>query len=195
MTIYRLYIPDYYSGVLAYADGSVQRNKGTGGWGGVILYVENGQVVHRQLRRGTITSPATSMTAEMHAVIETLKSFHRPISILMRTDCQVIVNACTQWRYDWNTPRGKPEIWSKRMSCGTYKTISNAALWDQIFSLCDKHDVTWEWIKGHRDDVANVGTDALARSGWSGKPVREVESSLDKIWPASATHRELMTAC
>ena len=59
----------------------------------------------------------------------------------------------TQWmkgwkRNGWRTANKKP--------------VANRALWEQLDSLLARHQVSWEWVKGHSGHPQNERCDELA---------------------------------
>ena len=53
----------------------------------------------------------------------------------------------------------------KRMAhCGE-KPVKNAELWQKLDAAQARHQVTWQWVKGHAGQPENERADALARQG------------------------------
>ncbi|MEP0949524.1 RNase H family protein [Nodosilinea sp. FACHB-141] len=42
------------------------------------------------------------------------------------------------------------------------KSPVNADLWQQLLSLCEQHQVEFQWVKGHSGNVENERCDRLA---------------------------------
>ena len=40
--------------------------------------------------------------------------------------------------------------------------VKNADLWRELVAACERHDVTWHWVKGHAGDRDNEIADKLA---------------------------------
>jgi len=53
-------------------------------------------------------------------------------------------------RRNWRTANGKP--------------VKNQDLWQRLEQAAAKHDVTWQWVRGHTNDPGNERADALARA-------------------------------
>ena len=43
--------------------------------------------------------------------------------------------------------------------------VKNADLWQQLDELITKHDVQWQWVKGHSGHTENERVDQLANRG------------------------------
>jgi ribonuclease HI len=45
------------------------------------------------------------------------------------------------------------------------KPVKNEDLWRRLDDAARRHEVTWEWVKGHAGHPENERADALARAG------------------------------
>ena len=45
------------------------------------------------------------------------------------------------------------------------KPVKNLELWQRLDEAQTRHDVTWEWVKGHAGHPENERADELARAG------------------------------
>jgi ribonuclease HI len=45
------------------------------------------------------------------------------------------------------------------------KAVKNKELWKKLDVATQRHEVSWEWIKGHAGHVENEEADELARNG------------------------------
>jgi ribonuclease HI len=52
----------------------------------------------------------------------------------------------------------------KRRENGGWKDALNSDLWEQMLELCDKHNVRFEWVRGHSGHKENERCDELARA-------------------------------
>ena len=43
------------------------------------------------------------------------------------------------------------------------KPVKNKELWVELDDLITKHNITWEWVKGHAGNTYNEKADYLAR--------------------------------
>lgn len=130
--------------VLIHTDGSCWPNPGgTGGWGAVI--VRDG--VRSELR-GHIPAPCTNNRAELTAAIEALRSLPEPSSVTLTTDSEYLKKGASEWMWRWHR-----KDWRK---------VKNADLWQQVWELCGRHNVIWEWVRGHSTNAENNRCDAIA---------------------------------
>ena len=123
----------------AYTDGACSGNPGPGGWG-VLLLAKDGDTVvkERDLKGG---EPATTNNRmELLAAINALETLDRPSTITVVTDSQYVKNGVTGWIHGW-----KKNGWKTAAK----KPVKNAELWQRLDSAAARHQVRWEWIKGH----------------------------------------------
>ena len=45
----------------------------------------------------------------------------------------------------------------------------NPDLWERLLTACSRHDVRFEWVKGHAGNVENERCDALANAAAAGQ--------------------------
>lgn len=92
---------------------------------------------------------------ELKAVIEGLSCLTRPVAITIFTDSQYVKNAFTEgWLKSWEAKR-----W--RTSSGS--AVKNQDLWMALNEQVKKHQVSWQWVRGHSGDTYNDLCDMLAR--------------------------------
>lgn len=141
--------------VQIWTDGGCRGNPGPGGWGAVLRYNQ-----HERLLNGH-EAHTTNNRMELTAAIKALETLTRPCNVDLTTDSQYVRQGITQWihnwrRKNWRTAAGKP--------------VKNADLWQRLDSACQKHQVSWHWVKGHAghpenelaDELANKAMDELA---------------------------------
>jgi ribonuclease HI len=121
--------------VLVYADGSCEGNPGPGGWGVVIVTPEG----KRRLSGGD--SQTTNNRMEIMAAIEALRAIDPGVPVILRSDSQYLV---------------------KTMNEGWRRT-KNQDLWKQLDAEVARHNVRFEWVRGHAGDALNEEADDLAR--------------------------------
>lgn len=141
--------------LFAYTDGACSGNPGPGGWGVLLVAREDGAVVReRELSGGEPLT--TNNRMELLAAISALEALSRPSAITIVTDSAYVKNGITEWlpgwkRKGWKTSTGKP--------------VKNDDLWRRLEAAQARHQVRWEWIKGHAGHEENERADALARAG------------------------------
>ncbi|MEM8872418.1 MAG: RNase H family protein, partial [Pseudomonadota bacterium] len=72
------------------------------------------------------------------------------------TDSTYVRDGITKWIHGW-----KRNGWKTSAK----KPVKNADLWQDLETEASRHQVTWDWIKGHAGHPANERADALARDG------------------------------
>ncbi|WP_456413574.1 ribonuclease HI [Thiolapillus sp.] len=136
--------------VKLYTDGACRGNPGPGGWGVLLRYGE----AEKELWGGE--KATTNNRMELQAVIEGLSALTRPSSVTIITDSQYVKNGMMQWIHNW-----KRNGWKT----AARKPVKNADLWQQLDALVQKHDVRWEWVRGHSGHPENERADELANQG------------------------------
>ena len=131
-----------------YTDGACSGNPGKGGYGGILMY--NG----RSKEYSGYEAETTNNRMELTAVIVGLKMLKEPVNLNIYSDSAYVVNAfledwITNWQlHNWKNANKKP--------------VSNIDLWTELLDLLAIHEVTWNKVKGHADNVYNNRCDALA---------------------------------
>ena len=136
--------------ICIYTDGACSGNPGPGGWGVVIIY--KGET--RELFGGEKST--TNNRMELLAAINALNSIDTSSNILLCTDSQYVKNGITSWMNSWIKNNWKN---SKKQD------VKNKDLWLQLIDATKKHNVEWQWIKGHAGHDLNERADELARIG------------------------------
>jgi len=136
--------------VKAFTDGACSGNPGPGGWG-VLLRTGNQE---KELCGGE--KQTTNQQMELQAAVEALKALTRPCRITIISDSKYVVKGMTEWIHNW-----KKKGWK---TAGN-KPVSNLQRWQALDALAAKHDVHWQWVKGHAGHEGNERADALARQG------------------------------
>ena len=131
-----------------YTDGACRGNPGPGGWGAVLRYGK-----HEKQLSGA-EAETTNNRMELMAAICALESLSRPCRVRLVTDSQYVRNGITSWlaqwkRNNWRTADRKP--------------VKNADLWTRLDEATHRHDIRWEWVRGHSGHPQNERADLLAR--------------------------------
>ena len=141
--------------LFAYTDGACSGNPGPGGWGTLLIARDGATVLkERELRGGE--ADTTNNRMELLAAINALESLSRPSTITVVTDSQYVKNGVSSWIFGW-----KKNGWKTAAK----KPVKNVELWQRLDQAQARHDVTWEWVKGHAGHPENERADALAREG------------------------------
>lgn len=139
----------------AYTDGACSGNPGPGGWGAV-LHAMQGDTVMKERELSGGAPQTTNNQMELQAAIEALNAFTRPSKITLVTDSSYVKDGLTKWIHGW-----KQNGWKTAAK----KPVKNTELWQALDMAAAKHDVTWQWVKGHAGHPQNERADELARAG------------------------------
>ena len=135
--------------ITIYTDGACSGNPGKGGWGVVILQNDKEAIF---LNGGD--NHTTNNKMELTASIEALKYFKDKKDITLITDSKYVKDGIQIWIQNW-----KKNGWKTSAK----KTVKNKELWIELDVLITKHNISWEWVKGHAGNVHNEKADYLAR--------------------------------
>ncbi len=141
--------------VQIFTDGACKGNPGPGGYGVVLLFGDREKELSGGFRK------TTNNRMELLACIEGLRSLNRPCSVVLTSDSKYVVNAMVKgWAKRWR---------SNGWKLSPSKPAKNPDLWNDLLELCEKHDVRFEWVKGHSEHPENERCDALAVAASNGK--------------------------
>lgn len=139
----------------AFTDGACSGNPGPGGWGVVLQAINaNYLVKERELSGGA--SETTNNQMELMAAISALETLERASTITVVTDSSYVKDGVSTWIHGW-----KRNGWKTAAK----KPVKNVELWQRLDTARSRHNVTWEWVKGHAGHPENERADALARAG------------------------------
>tara|TARA_X000001036_G_scaffold239951_1_gene223769 strand:+ start:3769 stop:4215 length:447 start_codon:yes stop_codon:yes gene_type:complete len=133
--------------VQIFTDGACKGNPGPGGWGAILIYGE-----HTKELKG-YSPKSTNNIMELTAVIEALKDLSRPCSIILTTDSNYVKDGITKWIHNWK---------KKGWKTSNKKDVKNKELWQKLDHESSRHQITWEWVKGHSGHIENERADTLA---------------------------------
>jgi len=135
--------------IKVFTDGACSGNPGIGGWGVVILINDSDPIF---LKGGEIQTTNNQM--ELTATIKALKYFKEHQLITLITDSKYVKDGIESWITNW-----KKNGWRTTSK----KSVKNKELWVELDSQIAKHNITWNWVKGHAGDRYNEKADFLAR--------------------------------
>ena len=128
----------------------VRGNPGPGGWGTILMWKDN----KKELSGGV--KETTNNIMEITAVIEGLKTLKFECEVEIYSDSAYVVNAFNNhWIENW-----KKNNWKT----ANKQPVKNKELWEELYSLTEKHKVTFIKVKGHSDNEYNNRCDELARN-------------------------------
>jgi len=147
--------------VQIYTDGGCEPNPGPGGYGAVLVHPKKLMEVSGGFRR------TTNNRMEIFAAIKGLELLKQPCKVTIYTDSQYLVNAMMAgWAARWK----KRDWWRNNKERAT-----NFDLWEKLLAVCEKHEVRFEWIKGHAGNTENECCDRLCCAA-----LRQKELPLDE---------------
>ena len=136
--------------VIIYTDGACSGNPGPGGWGAILMYKGNKKEISGGCKN------TTNNIMEITAVIEALKCLKIQSDVQVYSDSAYTVNAFnSKWIYGWI---------KKGWKTSNGDNVKNKELWQELYSLTQKHNVEFIKVKGHADNEYNNRCDELARN-------------------------------
>jgi ribonuclease HI len=134
--------------VAIYTDGACLGNPGPGGYGVILQYGD-----HRKELSGGYQL-TTNNRMELTAAIRGLAALKEPCQVQLISDSEYLVNAIEKgWARRWQA-----NGWYRQNK----KMAENRDLWEELLRLCEKHQVCFEWVKGHAGHAENERCDRLA---------------------------------
>ena len=145
-TLEMAFTPPPLGVVEIYSDGS-GRDCGPGGYGVILRYGE----LEKEL--SGFEPSATSQRMELIAAIRGLEALNGRKRVRLYSDSQYLVRGMSEWLAGW--------VRSGRID--TPDALANQDLWQQLATLAAKHQVHWEWVRGHAGHPFNERCDKLAK--------------------------------
>ena len=135
--------------ITIYTDGACSGNPGVGGWGVVIIEDNKNETF---LNGGD--NDTTNNKMELTAAIQALKAIEKKSAITLITDSKYVKDGIQSWIQNW-----KKNGWKTAAK----KPVKNKELWVELDDLITRHNISWEWVKGHAGNKYNEKADYLAR--------------------------------
>jgi len=98
----------------------------------------------------------TNNRMELMAAIEALNALKGPRSVILYTDSKYVMDGINSWIEGW-----KKRGWK---TAGR-KPVKNRDLWQALDKAVARHDIEWNWVRGHTGVDGNEEADALANRG------------------------------
>ena len=132
-----------------YTDGACSGNPGKGGWAAIIIDGKNQSIISGSEYK------TTNNRMELMAPIMALKKIKTKSEITIYTDSKYVKDGITEWIKKW-----KLNNWLS----SNKKPVKNKDLWIKLDNCCQKHYVSWKWVKAHAENKLNNLADELAVS-------------------------------
>ena len=136
--------------MVIYTDGACKGNPGPGGWGALLVC----KGVEKELWGGEANT--TNNRMELMAAIAGLIALTRPCSVKLVTDSQYVMKGIQEWLPNW-----KKRGWKT----ASKEPVKNADLWQKLDEEVNRHQVSWQWVRGHTGHPGNERADQLANRG------------------------------
>ena len=130
-----------------FTDGACKGNPGPGGWGALL------RMGQREKELAGAESDTTNNRMELTAAIRGLQALTEPCRVTLYSDSKYVLDGITKWVAGWQR-RG----WKN----ASKKPVRNADLWHELIDVAARHEVTWQWVKGHNGHPENERVDRLA---------------------------------
>lgn len=132
-----------------FCDGSSLGNPGPGGYGVILRYGS----YEKELSRGYKIT--TNNRMELLGALAALSALKEPCKVTLYSDSNYVIQGMTAWRFSW-----RKNDWDNARK----KNLKNLDLWQQLDKEAQKHDITWQWVKGHNGHSENERCDILAKN-------------------------------
>lgn len=130
--------------LIIYTDGAARGNPGPGGYGAILKWGNTVKELSQGYRR------TTNNRMELMAVIVALQQLKKEgVNIIIYTDSSYVVDSVEKrWVFGWVKTN--------------FKDKKNADLWKLFLQEYKKHNIKFQWVKGHANNPGNNRCDELA---------------------------------
>lgn len=132
-----------------FTDGACSGNPGVGGWAALLRYGDTERMLHGA------EAHTTNNRMELLAAIRALEALKRPSRVRLATDSQYVQRGIGEWLPKW---RANGWLTSDR------KPVANKDLWELLAAQTARHQVEWQWVRGHAGHPENDRVDRQARA-------------------------------
>ncbi len=98
----------------------------------------------------------TNNRMELTAAIEALNALNGASKVVLYTDSKYVMDGIREWMPNW-----KKRGWKT----AARKPVKNQDLWQALDAAVQRHDIDWQWVKGHDGNPGNEAADELANRG------------------------------
>lgn len=142
--------------VIIFTDGACRGNPGPGGWAAILKHPASGTVKRITGSAKRTTNNKMELTAAIEALRTVDPSQRRRVHLV--SDSEYVLLGLREWASKWirnNWRRGKS---------ADSPPVKNVELWKTLYGLAQKHDMTYEHVRGHTGHPENEECDRLAVS-------------------------------
>src|SRR5262245_27107946 len=108
-----------------------------GGAGGLVEIWRDGEWARRDY---WLSEPSTTNNRmAIRSAIAGLEGLKKACRVRFVSDSQYLVRAMSEWVEGW-----KKAGWKRKAGA-----LENADLWRELASAAQRHEITWEWVRGH----------------------------------------------
>jgi len=133
--------------VILVTDGACVGNPGPGGWAAILRHNQHTKEIYGS------EPHTTNNRMELTAVIRGLQVLKKPCRVTVITDSEYVKKGISEWIHRW-----KQKGWMTKAKT----PVLNKDLWMALDEEAARHEVRWEWVKGHADHADNIRADELA---------------------------------
>ena len=137
-----------------YCDAACSGNPGPGAAAAILVALEQGRVVKETELVSPVEAMTTNQRQELMGGILILEALTKEgLSITITSDSKYLIEGMKSWIHGW-----KRNGWLNSKK----EEVANQDLWKRLNALASKHEVRWEWVKGHAGHSYNERCDRLA---------------------------------
>ncbi len=133
--------------VIIYTDGSCDKNPGPGGWA-AIINADGEEII---LTGFEVDS--TNNRMELSAALKAIQHLKNKSAITLFTDSKYLKRGISEWMPNW-----RAKNWKRKGG-----KLANVDLWKALDKAIKRHDIDWQWVKGHAGNRKNQRVDRLAK--------------------------------
>ena len=93
---------------------------------------------------------------ELTAAIRGLAELKKSCAVSLVTDSKYVMQGIQDWMPNW-----KKRGWKTAAK----QPVKNVYLWQQLDEQVQRHDIEWQWVRGHTGHPGNERADQLANRG------------------------------
>jgi ribonuclease HI len=150
-----------------FTDGGAEPNPGKGGFGCILTYKG------RQKEFFAGYEFTTNNRMELMAVIFGLEKIKTKAKVKVYSDSKYVVDGIEKgWAVNWERKN-----WIRKKG----NLVLNKDLWERLLDVIDKHEVVFNWVRGHAGHIENERCDVLANLGINSENKIKDEGYLDYL--------------